>query len=49
MAGAKRGPKKLEDIRDPVLRRIFEVMPRWKTSQAELCRELEIDPGNFSS
>lgn len=48
MAGAKRGPKRLEDIRDPVLRRIFEVMPRWGTSQAALCTELQISKENFS-
>jgi hypothetical protein len=48
LAGAKRGPKRLEDIADPVLRRIFQVMPRWGTSQAELCHELEIDKSHFS-
>lgn len=48
MAGAKRGPKRLDDIRDPVLKRIFEVMPRWRTSQAELCKDLGINAGQFS-
>jgi hypothetical protein len=48
MAGAKRGPRKIEEITDPVLRRIFEVMPRWK-SQHDLCRELGVDESNFST
>lgn len=42
----RRGPQPAETIADPVLQRIYEVMPRWK-GPADLCREVPANLSNF--
>ena len=42
----RRGPQRTETISDPVLRRIFEVMPRWR-GVADLCRDVPANLSNF--